>query len=351
MKIIVTGGAGFIGSNLIQHLLEQEFGQVLNLDKLCYPGSRYTLEKFNKNSNYAFIQQDLCDASALDRIVFDFQPDVIFHLAAESHVDRSIDNPEPFIESNIKGTFNLLEAFRKYFFKCDLTNRQKLRFLHVSTDEVFGSLTENDKPSCEQDSYRPNSPYSASKASADHLVRAWGHTYSLPVLITNCSNNYGPYQFPEKLIPLVICKALAGEELPIYGDGSNIRDWLFVKDHVDALCCVIEKGKEGETYNIGGNCQLTNLELVTKICEILDELKSGNQTYKKQINFVTDRPGHDYRYAIDISKIRTELSWFPKEDFENNLRNTIIWYIENQLWCDNVCNNAYQGQRLGLTNI
>ncbi len=351
MRIIITGGAGFIGSNLIHYLLEQKGGQILNLDKLCYPGSRYTLEKFNNKSDYKFIQQDLCDASTLEKNIANFKPDAILHLAAESHVDRSIDSPRAFIDSNIIGTFNLLEAFRKYFLSCDEVQQQRLRFLHVSTDEVFGSLKDNDAPSREQDSYKPSSPYSASKASSDHLVRSWGHTYNLPILITNCSNNYGPYQFPEKLIPLVICKALAGEELPVYGDGNNIRDWLFVEDHVRALCCVLEKGKIGETYNIGGNCQLTNLELVRKICDILDELKSNKQSYKKQINFVTDRPGHDYRYAIDISKIKSKLGWSPKEIFDDGLRKTILWYIENKKWCDNVSQDTYHGQRLGLGDI
>jgi len=348
LRLIITGGAGFIGSNLIHHLLEKKAGQILNLDKLCYPGSRYTLEKFNSNSDYTFLQQDICDASTLEKIVIDFKPDAILHLAAESHVDRSIDSPKAFIDSNIVGTFNLLEAFRKYFFSCDEAHRQQLRFLHISTDEVFGSLTDNDAPSREEDSYLPSSPYSASKASSDHLVRAWDQTYKLPILITNCSNNYGFYQFPEKLIPLMICKALANEELPVYGDGSNIRDWLFVEDHIRALCCVLEKGKIGETYNIGGNCQINNLELVGKICDILDKLKPKKQTYKKQINFVADRPGHDYRYAIDISKIKSELNWSPKENFDDGLKKTIIWYMENQKWCDNVSQNTYDGQRLGL---
>lgn len=348
MRFIITGGAGFIGSNLIHHLLKQKAGQILNLDKLCYSGSLYTLERFNKDPNYKFIQQDLCEASTLERVIIDFQPDAILHLAAESHVDRSIDSPKAFIDSNIIGTFNLLEAFRKYFLSCDETQRQKSRFLHVSTDEVFGSLTDEDTASCEQDSYQPNSPYSASKACSDHLVRAWGHTYKLPILITNCSNNYGSYQFPEKLIPLMIGKALAGETLPVYGDGSNIRDWLFVEDHVLALCNVLEKGKIGETYNIGGNCQLSNIVLVRKICNILDELQPKEHTYKDQIDFVADRPGHDYRYAINIAKIKSELNWSPKENFDDGLRKTILWYIENQKWCDIVSHGSYNGQRLGV---
>ncbi len=347
MKLLITGGAGFIGSNLIRYLLPKKH-QILNLDKLCFPGSLHTISDLKSSQNYSFQQMDICESQTLFNIVNEFKPDAILHLAAESHVDRSIDSPEAFIDSNIKGTFNLLEAFRNYFYSCDERRRQRLRFLHISTDEVFGSLGDHDAPFREQDSYQPNSPYSASKAAADHLVRAWRHTYDLPVMITNCSNNYGPYQFPDKLIPLTINKALAGEALPIYGDGSNIRDWLFVEDHAHALYRVLEKGKPGETYNVGGNCELSNLELVRKICDMLDELKPGKQSYRKQINFVTDRPGHDHRYAIDISKIKSELGWSPEENFDKNLRKTIIWYIENQLWCNNVCRGEYNGQRLGV---
>ena len=347
MKLLITGGAGFIGSNLIRYLLPKKH-QILNLDKLCFPGSLHTISDLKNSQNYSFQQMDICDSQTLFNIVNEFKPDAILHLAAESHVDRSIDSPEAFIDSNIKGTFNLLEAFRNYFYSCDERRRQRLRFLHISTDEVFGSLGDHDAPFREQDSYQPNSPYSASKAAADHLVRAWRHTYDLPVMITNCSNNYGPYQFPDKLIPLTINKALAGEALPIYGDGSNIRDWLFVEDHARALYRVLEKGKPGETYNVGGNCELSNLELVRKICDILDELKPGKQSYRKQINFVTDRPGHDHRYAIDISKIQSELGWSPEKNFDSNLRKTIIWYIENRQWCNNVCRGEYNGQRLGV---
>lgn len=351
MRLLITGGAGFIGSNLIRYVLEKTNDKILNLDKLCYPGSRHTIEKFDGQSNYQFIQQDLCDSGQLIDLVNDFEPDAIIHLAAESHVDRSIDSPKPFIDSNIVGTFNLLEAFRKYFTGCDEKLQRQLRFLHVSTDEVFGSLSDADEASKEKDSYKPNSPYSASKAASDHLVRAWGKTYNLPILITNCSNNYGPYQFPEKLIPLIVSKALADKALPVYGDGSNIRDWLFVDDHVKALYCVLIKGKPGDTFNIGGNCQLTNLELVEKICDILDVLKPKESSYKEQIEFVSDRPGHDYRYAIDISKIQTELEWSLDESFDSGLMKTISWYIENQKWCENVCFDSYDGQRLGLGTL
>lgn len=351
MRLIITGGAGFIGSNLIRNLLEQSIYQVLNLDKLSFPGSRYTIDAFDKNPNYHFIQQDLCDAPALVNIVNDFQPDAILHLAAESHVDRSIDTPKTFIDSNIKGTFNLLEAFRSYFFKCDENRRQILKFLHISTDEVFGSLNTNDDPFSEQSRYRPNSPYAASKAASDHIVRAWTHTYGLPTIISNCSNNYGPYQFPEKLIPLMINKALAGEALPVYGDGSNIRDWLFVEDHVRALCCILEKGSPGETYNVGGNCEMTNLEVVYAICKILDELQPASHKYRDLVQFVTDRPGHDQRYAIDTSKLKAELGWSPIEDFKSGLQKTILWYIQNREWCKNVCGTSYYGQRLGIENL
>jgi len=350
MRLLITGGAGFIGSNLIRFLLPKKH-QVLNLDRLSFPGSLHTISDLDNLQNYSFQQLDICQSQTLLNIVNEFKPDAIFHLAAESHVDRSIDNPEAFIDSNIKGTFSLLEAFRNYFYSCNEDRRRRLRFIHISTDEVYGSLGDNDAPFREQDSYKPNSPYSASKAAADHLVRAWRHTYSLPVLITNCSNNYGPYQFPEKLIPLTINKALAGEELPVYGDGSNIRDWLFVDDHVRALNVVLEKGEPGETYNIGGNCELTNLNLVKKICDFLDQLQPGKQLYGKQIKFVADRPGHDHRYAIDISKIQSELGWSPGEDFDSNLQKTIIWYIENQQWCKKVCHGGYNGQRLGVKNI
>lgn len=348
MKLIITGGAGFIGSNLIRQLLANKGQQILNIDKLCFPGSIHTIADFAESAAYQFIQQDIGDTGAMAKILNEFKADAIIHLAAESHVDRSIDSPKAFIDSNITGTFSLLEAFREYYLSVNAERRQQLRFLHVSTDEVYGSLNINDPGFNEEHPYRPNSPYSATKAASDHLVRAWFSTYKLPLMITNCSNNYGPYQFPEKLMPLVINKALAAEPIPIYGEGANIRDWLYVGDHVRALCQVLDRGKPGETYNIGGNNENTNLNVVNNICDIVDELRPAKQSSRELIEFVEDRPGHDLRYAINSSKIRSELGWSATEDFGKGLRKTISWYIDNQDWCNKVCATSYAGQRLGL---
>ena len=348
MKLIITGGAGFIGSNLIRHLLANKEHQILNIDKLCFPGSIHTISNFSRSTSYQFIQQDISDTGAMQKIVNEFKPHAIIHLAAESHVDRSIDSPKAFVDTNIVGTFCLLEAFRQYYMDTNIEQRQGMRFIHVSTDEVYGSLGKNDSPFSEDHTYQPSSPYAASKAASDHLVSAWHLTYKLPLIITNCSNNYGPFQFPEKLIPLMINKALAGESLPIYGKGANIRDWLYVEDHVRGLCCVLDKGKAGETYNIGGNNERTNLSIVNSICDILDELHPAKRPYRELIDFVDDRPGHDLRYAIDNSKIKSELGWSAMEDFDKGLRKTITWYIDNQDWCRNVCGGNYDGQRLGL---
>jgi dTDP-glucose 4,6-dehydratase len=351
MKLLVTGGAGFIGSNLIRHFLANEEHQILNIDKLCFPGSYHTISDFATSKKYNFIKQDIVDEGAMRQIFNEFKPDAIFHLAAESHVDRSIDSPKAFIDTNIVGTYSLLEAFRQYYLDRNATERQGLRFVHVSTDEVYGSLDFNDPAFTEEHTFQPNSPYSASKAASDHLVKAWHSTYKLPLIITNCSNNYGPYQFPEKLIPLVTNKALAGESIPVYGEGANIRDWLYVKDHVRALSLVLDKGAPGETYNIGGNNEKSNIQIVNSICELLDEIHPGEHAYRNLIKFVDDRPGHDFRYAIDNTKIRSELGWCAMEDFEEGLRKTINWYIDNKLWCNEVCSESYKGQRLGLSNI
>lgn len=348
MKLIITGGAGFIGSNLARHFLTNTANQVLNIDKLCFPGSVHTIADLSRSDNYQFFQIDICDTATIEKIMDEFRPDAIIHLAAETHVDRSIDNPKTFIDTNIVGTFSLLEAFRQYSLRLDIEHRQQLRFIHVSTDEVYGSLNQNDPAFEETHPYQPNSPYSASKAASDHLVGAWYSTYNLPLIITNCSNNYGPFQFPEKLIPLVVNKILAGDKIPVYGEGANIRDWLYVEDHVFALCHVLDKGKPGETYNIGGHNEKTNLEVINSICDLLDELQPGRNTHRNLIEFVEDRPGHDFRYAIDSSKMKNELGWSAKEKFNTGLRKTINWYIDNQAWCGDVCSTNYDGQRLGL---
>ncbi len=348
--VIVTGGAGFIGSAVIRHLITNTDYQIVNLDKLTYAGNLESLVSVETSPRYSFRQVDICDQQAVETVFSEQQPNAIMHLAAESHVDRSIDGPADFINTNIVGTSVLLEVARSYW--SNIPDKTAFRFHHVSTDEVFGSLGTTGLFT-EQSPYAPNSPYSASKAASDHLVRAWYETYDLPVVISNCSNNYGPNQFPEKLIPLVILNALQGKPLPIYGKGDQIRDWLYVDDHARALCLVMEQGRLGETYNIGGHNEKTNLDVVTSLCRILDQRveqhPAGLAQFEDLISFVTDRPGHDQRYAIDAGKIEQELGWTPQETFETGLARTIDWYLENQAWCDHVRDGSYQGERLGLS--
>ena len=359
MKILVTGGAGFIGSNLVR-LLVCRGHQVLNIDKLTYAGNPRSLVDLAGNPAHRLLQADICDAVAMRAAFTDFQPDWVMHLAAESHVDRSIDGPGEFIQTNIVGTYTLLQVAREYWAprlaSPDLRSPtsalrpQSPRFLHVSTDEVYGSLGETGQFT-ENTPYSPHSPYSASKAASDHLARAWNDTYGLPVIVTNCSNNYGPYQFPEKLIPVVILKALRGEPIPVYGKGENIRDWLYVEDHAEALVTAIVNGKPGETYNIGGNNQLRNIDLVHMLCGILDELRprGDGRRYAEQVTFVSDRPGHDLRYAIDATKIRADLGWEPKQDHQSGFRNTVQWYLDNKTWWQEILDGTYQMQRLGVS--
>lgn len=388
MKILVTGGAGFIGSAVIRHIINNTQDGVVNLDKLTYAGNLESLLEVSDSDRYAFEQVDICNADELKRVFTEQQPDAVMHLAAESHVDRSIDGPAEFIQTNIVGTYTLLEAARAYWTTLPEARKQAFRFHHISTDEVYGDLPHPNDTSggvdntshasvraghacdnglplfTEQTSYAPSSPYSASKASSDHLVRAWLRTYGFPTLITNCSNNYGPFHFPEKLIPLVILNALEGKPLPIYGKGDQIRDWLYVEDHARALYKVVTEGKVGETYNIGGHNEKQNIEVVQTICAILDELRplmdasvpvraghtrdsDNTNSYKSLITYVTDRPGHDRRYAIDASKIAKELNWQPEETFESGIRKTVQWYLDNQPWCQNVQDGSYQRERLG----
>ncbi len=345
----VTGGAGFIGCNFILSLLPAENVTVINYDKLTYAGNLESLASISADPGYIFEEGDICDQARVSDLLSARQPDYIINFAAESHVDRSIDGPSPFIQTNIVGTFEVLEAARKYWGTLDGDKKQAFRFLHVSTDEVFGSLGPEGYFT-EETPYAPNSPYAASKASSDHLIRSYNRTYGFPVLTTNCSNNYGPYQFPEKLIPLVIHNALAGKPLPIYGDGQQIRDWLYVEDHCHAIRTVLEKGALGEVYAIGGNNEKANLEIVRTLCNLLDEMapQSSGESYQSLITFVSDRPGHDRRYAIDSGKIQRQLGWAPRETFETGLRKTIRWYLDHQTWVDRVMSGAYRGERLGL---
>ncbi|EOC1300003.1 dTDP-glucose 4,6-dehydratase [Cronobacter dublinensis] len=356
MKILVTGGAGFIGSAVVRHIIENTQDWVVNVDKLTYAGNPESVSSIANNERYAFEQVDICDRAALDHVFKEHQPDAVMHLAAESHVDRSISGPADFIETNIVGTYTLLEAARAYWTSLDDERKAAFRFHHISTDEVYGDLPHPDEWQTgeplplftEETAYAPSSPYSASKASSDHLVRAWLRTYGLPTIVTNCSNNYGPYHFPEKLIPLVILNALDGKPLPVYGKGDQIRDWLYVEDHARALYTVVTQGQVGQTYNIGGHNEKKNLDVVLTICDLLDEIKPKATSYREQITYVADRPGHDRRYAIDADKISRELGWQPQETFESGIRKTVKWYLDNARWVDNVKSGDYKLSRLGL---
>ena len=356
MKILVTGGAGFIGSAVVRYIIGNTQDSLINVDKLTYAGNLESLLSVEKDERYTFEQVDICDRVELDRVFNKHQPDAVMHLAAESHVDRSITGPSDFIQTNIVGTYTLLEATRSYWSELPTEAKKAFRFHHISTDEVYGDLPHPDEVKTPEEltlftettPYAPSSPYSASKASSDHLVRAWLRTYGLPTIVTNCSNNYGPYHFPEKLIPLVILNALEGKPLPIYGKGDQIRDWLYVEDHARALYKVVTEGKIGETYNIGGHNEKQNLEVVQSICSILDSLVPKATPYAEQITYVTDRPGHDRRYAIDATKMSIELNWQPQETFETGLRKTVEWYLANQKWCQHVQDGTYQRERLGI---
>ena len=347
---IVTGGSGFIGSNFIRFILSNGYAdKIIDLDKLTYAGNPQNLLKYDNDKRYAFVQGDICDQELVQELFLLHKPDVIINFAAESHVDRSIDGPSDFIRTNISGTYTLLQKSLRYYQSLTKEDQKSFRFHHISTDEVFGSL-DNDGIFTEETPYDPSSPYSASKASSDHLVRAWHRTYGLPIIISNCSNNYGPYQFPEKLIPLMILNCLQEKPLPVYGTGENIRDWLFVDDHCDAIHTIIEKGEIGETYNVGGNNEIKNIDIVKTICNLLDNIRPSEnlKSYQELITFVKDRPGHDFRYAIDSSKLQNKLGWSPKETFETGIRKTIDWYLDNKTWWQDIQNNTYQQERLGV---
>jgi len=352
LKILVTGGAGFIGSAVIRHLIKETNHHVVNVDKLTYAGNLDSLLGVADTERYVFRKGDICNPDLLHNVFVLNKPDSVMHLAAESHVDRSIDGPGEFIQTNVVGTYNLLEAARTYWQTLDDSSKAAFRFHHISTDEVYGDLEGPEDSFREETPYAPSSPYSASKAASDHLVRAWGRTFGLPVIVTNCSNNYGPYQFPEKLIPLIILNAIRGEPLPVYGEGTQVRDWLFVEDHARALVKVVTEGLVGETYNIGGHNEKQNIEVVRAVCGLLDELRpsihDGIKKYEELITLVQDRPGHDVRYAIDASKIQRELGWVPQETFESGLRKTVEWYLANEDWWQAVLDRSYKGQRLGL---
>jgi dTDP-glucose 4,6-dehydratase len=354
MKLLLTGGAGFIGSAVVRHVIGDTDWSVANVDKLTYAGNLESLAEARASNRHRHYKVDICDRAALDRVFGEVRPDAVLHLAAESHVDRSIDGAAPFIQTNVQGSYILLETALAYWRGLGSGAREKFRFQHISTDEVFGSLgaaSEGGGKFTEGAPYAPNSPYAASKAASDHLVRAWHHTHGLPTLTTNCSNNYGPYHFPEKLIPLVIIRALRGEKLPIYGKGLNVRDWLHVEDHAEALTTVLRQGRPGETYNVGGDSERTNIEVVRAICRLLDEMvpDGASRPHEKLIEFVTDRPGHDARYAIDASRIKSELGWRPRHTFEQGLRETVCWFLDNRGWWERVMSGAYRGERLGLS--
>lgn len=350
LKILVTGGAGFIGSALVRHLISNSSHWLLNVDALTYAGNLTSLASIANSNRYRFDRADICNTDYVSALMAEFQPDIVTHLAAESHVDRSIDGPSAFIQTNLVGTFSMLRAAHAYWRSLSIARQATFRFHHISTDEVFGALG-NDGFFTENTAYDPRSPYSASKAGSDHLVRAWHHTYGLPILITNCSNNYGPFHFPEKLIPLMIIKCLAGESLPVYGKGDNVRDWLYVDDHVRALQAVFERGSPGESYMVGGRSERTNLAVVHTICDTLDRIqpRADGKSYRDQISFVADRPGHDFRYAIDASKLERELGWAPVETFESGMEKTIRWYLDNRRWWQDIQSGAYRGERLGLS--
>lgn len=351
MKILITGGAGFIGSAVVRHIINHTQDSVINVDKLTYAGNLESLTSVQDNSRYTFEQVDICDRAELERVFCEYQPDAVMHLAAESHVDRSIDGPAEFIETNIVGTYTILEVARSYWNRLSDDKKPVFRFHHISTDEVYGDLEGTEDLFTEQTPYAPSSPYSASKASSDHLVRAWLRTFGLPTIVTNCSNNYGPFHFPEKLIPLMILNAMEGKVLPVYGDGMQIRDWLYVEDHASALYKVVTEGIVGETYNIGGHNEKANIEVVKTICSLLEELvpskPEGVEEYQDLITYVTDRPGHDVRYAIDASKIERELGWKPAETFESGIRKTVEWYLNNKEWWSRVLDGSYSRERLG----